>query len=407
MWDGRDTQATRTGERRLLACRDLRILVINIEALATSERAKTLAYRFLATSRRRMIVVDESTLIKNWEAGRTGTLCRLGTVAEYRRIASGNPTPNSPLDLWGQFMFLGRGRADALGYSSFYGFRARYAVLAEQQTFHWVRGREGLERRQRTIKVPVAYRNLEELQSIVSRHSYRVRKEECLDLPPKIYEMREVELTVEQRRIYEDLRKVAVAQLEGGGEVTASMVIGQLSKMHQVLCGSVIDDEGVEREIKNNRMPQLLEVLEESGAQTIVWCAYQANVRAVCRAIREERGERSVVEYYGPTSNEDRAIAISRFQGGDAHYFVGTPHTGGRGNTLTAARSVVYFSNTFDLEHRVQSEDRAHRIGQHFPVTYVDLVVRGSIDERIIRALRAKINVASTIMKDGYREWLI
>lgn len=400
LWDGRDNIQTRS-ERRALCeggVRDthLRVLVMNIEALTASTKARTLARQFLSSSRKRMIVVDESTLIKGWETIRSRELVTLGRSAEFRRIATGNPTPNSPLDLWGQFEFLRAGGPPLLGFNSFYAFRARYSILGTQ---HIASGR--------TIQVPVEYRNLDELASVVAQHSFRVTKEECLDLPQKIYTMRRVELTKEQREIYESLRLVAVAELDAlGATISSTMAIGVLTKLHQVICGQVLDDDGVPHEIPNNRLSALLDVVRESGRQTIVWSAYRLGLRAICRELRREFGGESVVEYHGSVSPADRSEAIRKFQSGAAHFFVATPHTGARGITLTAGKTVVYYSNTFNLEHRLQSEDRAHRIGQTESVNYVDLCA-GGMDERVIRNLRAKISLSSAIMGDGPKTWLI
>lgn len=396
-WDGSHTQRWRGLFREFLTERERpRFFLVNVEAIAASPRAMTAVRQLLGTSKRRMVVIDESTLIKNHEAVLTINMCNLAKNSEYRRITTGNPTPNSPMDLWGQFEFLG---GSLLGHRSFYSFRARYAVL---QDVHIGNGR--------TRKVMVAPKNLDELSQIVAQHSFRVTKDECLDLPPKIYQMRHVLMTDEQRRVYEEIKKFAMSELEREGQtrqVSSEVAIGQLSKMHQVLCGNVLDDDGNATPIANNRIDAMLEICAESGRQTIVWCAYQSNVRDCVAALKKEFGPTSTVEYYGPTSVQDRQEAIRKFQSGEAHFFVGTPHTAGKGITLTAAKTVIYYSNSYNLEHRVQSEDRAHRIGQTGSVNYVDLTIEGTLDEKIIKALRAKIDVSSQIMGDGWREWLI
>lgn len=396
LWDGRDNIQGRAVRRQLLQADGLRILVMNIEALTSSSRAQAYVRQFMSGSKKRMIVVDESTLIKNQDAMRTRELCKLGRACEYRRIASGNPSPNSPLDLWGQFEFLRGAGQPLLGYSSFYSFRARYAVLETQ----YIAGN-------RSIQVPTEYRNLEELSEIVGRSSFRVRKEDCLDLPQKIYTLRPVDMTKDQARIYEEVRRVAVSTLnESGATISSAMVIGQLIKMHQVLCGQVLDDDGVPHEIPNNRLGAMLDVVRESGRQTIVWSAYRLGLQAIVRELQREFGAGCAVEYHGGVSPADRQEAIRRFQAGDAHFFVATPHAGARGITLTAAKTVVYYSNTFNLEHRVQSEDRAHRIGQTESVNYVDLSC-GGLDARVIASLRKKIDLSSVIMGDGYQQWVV
>lgn len=395
VWDGSDNMTSRRVRREFLAERTRpRIFLINIEAIGNSARAQTFVRQVLGTSRRREIVVDESTLIKNHEARRTIEMVSLSRCAEFRRIASGNPTPNSPMDLWGQFEFLGDGM---LGHRSFYSFRACYAVLGDVFIGHG-----------KTRKVYIAPKNLDQLNQVVSAHSYRVRKEDCLDLPAKVYQIRNVEMTESQREQYEDMKHLALAVLDDlGAQASSSMAIGQMVKMHQILCGSIRDDDGIYHAIENNRVDAMLDVVRESGRQCIVWCAYTQNVRDCVAALEREFGPGCAMPYYGATPQGERQETIRRFQAGEVQYFVGTPHAGGKGITLTKASTVVYFSNSYDLEHRVQSEDRCHRIGQVNSVNYVDLLVPGSLDEKIVRALRGKINIASQILGDGYKEWLI
>jgi SNF2 family DNA or RNA helicase len=308
-----------------------------------------------------------------------------------RRIATGSPITKSPIDLWGQFVFLG---SRLLGSVNYWAFRAKYCNLADQ----WVANRK--------IQMIVGYKNLSELSDLVAKHSFRVLKEECLDLPSKIYAIRDVDLTDEQGTMYDDLRRLAVAEFIGQF-VTATVVMTRLLRLHQILCGVVIDDDGKEIEIPSRRVDQLLDICEETGDQSIiVWCAYRRNVQTVCDALRGQYGRLSTVEYHGGSSQEDRADALSRFESGSARFFVATPPTAGRGITLNRASVVVYYSNTYDLEQRMQSEDRCHRIGQTKSVTYIDLMVRGSIDEKIVDSLRKKIDLATMVMRDDPVEWL-
>jgi SNF2 family DNA or RNA helicase len=394
IWTGGSSQRDREWQTELLR-RDvsgvLRILVINIEAIGASQRARDFAERFVASGRC-AIFVDESTLIKNHEAVRTKFLAKLGQRAVMRRIMTGSPIVKDPLDLWGQFMFLG---GDLLKQRSYYGFRSRYAVLQEMRIG------------KRTIQKPVSFRNLDELEQLVLEHSHRVLKEDCLDLPPKVYEFRDVEMTPEQRRMYEDMRKLAFAEYESN-TMTATTAMVQIGRMQQMLSGWMTDDDTkTVSEVPSNRVRVLEDLVEESAESAIVWCAYRYDVRLVAAALRKTYGPESVVEYHGGIDTEGRADAVSAFQSGRARFFVSTPATGGRGITLTRAGLVVYYSNSYDLEMRLQSEDRAHRIGQTKSVTYVDLRVPGTVDDKIVQALRKKIDVASVVMGDGAREWLV
>jgi SNF2 family DNA or RNA helicase len=397
MWTGRDSQSERARQREF--CRrpsepTLRILLVNIEALGVSSRAREFVRKFVASGRC-LFAVDESTLIKNHTANRSVFCTAMGAASAYRRIMTGTPVTRDPIDLWGQFAFLG---GDLLGFRSFFAWRARYAVMQEMRVGS------------RTVTVPVAFRNLEELTEIVAPHVYRALKEDCLDLPPKVYVYRDVQLTEEQLTHYHSMRRHGLATLgEPGGEsvATAKNVMGIMTRLHQILMGRVTDDDRVLHRLPSWRIPALLDLVEESnGAPTIVWCAFVQDVLDVSRALGDVYGAERVVVYYGQTSTEERTEAIRRFQGGEADFIVLTLATGCRGITLTRATLMVYYSNTFDAEHRWQSEDRAHRIGQRSTLLVADIRARGTIDEKIIRALREKFDVAALINGDEGRKWL-
>lgn len=404
LWTGADTGR----ERRLLnlleceyTTRVLRILVVHAEALSTSERARKMFSQFVGGGPA-MVAVDESTLIKNHESERADFLIRESKTAVHRRILTGYPVTRDPIDLWGQFEFLGTG---LLGHHSFYSFRARYAIMRDIQVATSRRDRNGNVVLRKT-SVPVSFRNLEELAERVAKHAFRVTKEECLDLPPKIYQYRDVEMTPEQAEHYRTMRDLSLAQV-GDSLSTAKNALGIVLKLQQILSGYVVSDDRVVHELPNRRMEALLAAIEETGIRsTIVWCLYRTDLQNVARQLRERYGAASTVTYWGDSTPAEMSGAIERFQSGDATFFVSTLAKGYRGITLTKARTVVYYSNSIDLEHRVQSEDRAHRIGQHFPVNYVDLRVLGTVDVKIIEALRSKRVIASLLAGDEAREWL-
>ena len=159
---------------------------------------------------------------------------------------------------------------------------------------------------------------------------------------------------------------------------------------------------------KHNRIDELLDVIDEMEGKVIIWANYVHDIEQITEALEKEYGEGCVVQYYGKVSSEDRQTAIKEFQDpkSKVKYFIGNTQTGGYGITLTAASNVIYYSNSYDLEKRLQSEDRAHRIGQHKPVTYVDLIAEKTVDDKIIKALRKKINIASTVMGDTVQDWI-
>ena len=392
VWNSTPTKAQKDALKAVLEpSATLRILVMNVEALSTSKGQRFLQ-RLLGSSQA-LLAIDESTAIKSPKARRTKAVIRLGGLAKYRRILSGFPVTQSPLDLWAQCRFLSKDLLGDVG-DNFYQFQYRYAVIK--------RRRLGTH----SFNMVVGYRDLDKLSWMLKQFSSRIRKDECLDLPPKIYTQRNVTLSDDQARIYTDLREFALAQLDNDEFMTADNVMTQLLRMQQVLSGHTKTDGGTLVDIKDNRLDELMTCLEEIEGKVIIWSRFRYDVKRINDALIKRHGADSTVVYFGDTSDEERTRGIERFQSGKASYFVGNPQTGGYGITLTAAQTVIYFSNSFDLAVRMQSEDRAHRIGQHKNVTYIDFIAEGTIDERIVKALRSKMDIASAVLGEDLREWL-
>ena len=371
----------------------LTLFVMNIEAFSSAPGLKE-AEKFLMAYRA-LMAIDESTTIKTPSAKRTKNIISVSRYAYYKRIMTGSPVTKSPLDLYSQCEFLD---PELLGHSSFYTFRARYANM---QTIN-VSGRSVS-----IVRPHNSYRNLGELSDIVSSFSYRILKEDCLDLPDKVYERRTIELTPEQKKAYDMMRTIALAELDG--KVCSSMnVLTQLLRLHQITCGHFKADDGTIKHLKNNRLDELMSLLEETEGKVIIWANYVEDIKNVVKALKKAYGEASTVEYHGAVKQSVRQKQIALFQekNGPARYFVGNPQTGGYGITLTAANTVVYYSNNYDLEKRLQSEDRAHRIGQTNKVTYVDLICEKTVDEKIVKALRNKVNIANEILGEELKQWL-
>ena len=367
----------------------LHILVMNVEAFSTDKGMK-FAGKFL-NSHKVLMAIDESTTIKTPTAKRTKNIIKLGNYSKYRRIMTGSPVTKNPLDLYTQCEFLD---PFLLNHSSYYSFRNRYAQM---KTMH-VRGR--------SIQVVHAFQNLAELSEKLQGFSYRVLKEDCLDLPPKNFTKRHIVLTSEQRKIYEQMKKQAIATLNG--KVTSTVtVLTQLMRLQQITCGHFTADDGSTQLIPNNRITELMSVLEETEGKAIIWANYQRDITSIIESIVKVYGPGSVVDYYGLTPQEERQDNIKQFQNNDeCRFIVGTPQTGGYGITLTQANTVIYYSNGYDLEKRLQSEDRAHRIGQTKSVTYVDILCENTIDEKIQKALRNKINIASEVLGEELKKWI-
>lgn len=445
-----------------------RAFFINCESLSTVDRVEKLCQQFLKAGRC-MMVVDESTVIRSKKAERAKTIRKLGMMAKARRIMTGLVTPKSPLDLFWQFYFLDW---RIIGYESFTAFRSRYAkvnlqcflpneiIRVKLRQMSGVRNggsrlndnilrdklrkmygpdvpvsatiprarlieeidalNEGMHRNEmveaidrlggyiRQVPLIEGYTNLPELSKKIAPFSYQVLKKHCLDLKPKVYVPRDVELTKDQHRIYNDLLETATAELAKDKFVTAMSVITQMMRLHQVVCGhSKDDEEGKIYDIKSNRIPTILDILSDHEGKAIIWTCYTQELRKLQAAIEKEFGGGTCAAYWGgnkSTRDDDER----RFLGDkDCRYIVSTQSAGGKGNTWNVANLTIYAASNYDLEQRFQSEDRNHRRGQKESVTYIDVIARGTVEEKIIRCLRKKLDLTTIITGENYREWLI
>jgi len=371
----------------------LDIFLMNVEALSSKPAAEFLA-RYL-NSTNSLLAVDESTTIKTQSAGRTKNIVKVARLAKYRRILTGSPVTKNPMDLYSQCAFLDE---DLLGFSSYYAYKARYAIEVKRHTS--------------THAFPhiVGFRNLDELSRKLAFFSFRVLKEDCLDLPAKIYSPRYIELSKEQEKAYNDLATFAITQLEGE-TLTVNNTMTMLLRLHQITCGYLPTDNERDQPIplKNSRMDELLNVLEEVEGKVIIWANYRYSIFDIEKNLKKKFGDDSVATYFGDTKDKDRQEIVRKFQDPEdpVRFFVANQQTGGYGLTLTAAHTVVYFSNNYDLEKRIQSEDRAHRIGQKNNVTYIDIICENTVDENIVASLRNKIDLASQSLGETLKEWLI
>jgi SNF2 family DNA or RNA helicase len=288
---------------------DLHILVMNVEAFST-KKGIDFASKFLRTHKT-IMAVDESTTIKTPSAKRTKAIVDLGTKAHYRRILTGSPVTKSPLDLYTQCAFL---HEDLLGFSSFYAFRNRYAHMIDRNFGG------------RRVQIVGSYQRLDELADILNKFSYRVLKEDCLDLPEKIYIKREIELTDEQEKAYATMKSAALASIKGK-LATAPHVLTQMMRLHQITCGHLKTDEGDITELKSNRLDELMDVLEEVEGKAIIWANYIYDIEHIVAEIKKKYGDDSVVQYYGAIASDQRQTNIEKFQDPKSNYrfFVGNP----------------------------------------------------------------------------------
>jgi len=372
----------------------LHVFLMNIESLSTPKGMNYLS-AFLSRKdlSRTMMIVDESTTIKTPTAKRTKNLIKITKDIAYKRILTGTPVTKSPLDIYTQFAFLD---TKILGQSNYYAFRARYAKIINRPTSGG-----------RHFPLITGYQRLEELEEKIYTHAFRVKKEECTDLPDKVYQKRFVTMSEKQLVAYESLRRNAMF-IFNDNTTTSVNRLSQIVKLHQVCCGFTINDDGEIHDVPNKRYDELLNVLEESDGKVIIWANYRHNIQTITQKLKDKYGDTSTAAFYGDTDNQVRMDLVENFQnkGHDLTYLVANPKTGGYGITLTASHTVVYFSNNYDLEIRLQSEDRAHRIGQKNKVTYVDFVCKGTVDEKILTALKNKVDIASQVMGDELKSWI-
>tara|TARA_B100000963_G_scaffold216300_1_gene188661 strand:+ start:773 stop:2209 length:1437 start_codon:yes stop_codon:yes gene_type:complete len=368
----------------------LQVLIMNIEALSTG-RGLDFARSFLLPGAS-LMVIDESTTIKNHAARRTKNIMKIANLAKYRRIMTGSPVTKSPLDLFSQVEFLGPW---LLEQSNFYAFRARYAIIQQRSVGS------------HSFQHVLGYQRLDELTAILREFSTRILKDDCLDLPEKLYTKRTVAMTLEQLKAYVEMKRAAITFFEDN-PMTAASVLTQMTRLHQITCGHVKTDDGEVRPLKNNRIKELLQVLEETDGKVIIWAVYRHDIQTIEKEIANEYGKETVASYYGDTKDSIRQSIVDDFMDNNSklRFFVGNPKTGGYGLTLTSSHTVVYYSNDYSLEVRMQSEDRAHRIGQKDKVTYVDLIAEGTIDEKIVKALNSKIDLASKVMGEDPKKIL-
>lgn len=368
----------------------LAVLVMNVEAIATERGFK--AAKYFVESGPCLVVVDESTAIKNSSAQRTKAAYKLGQLAAYRRILNGTPITQSPLDLFGQYQFLQPG---CLGTNNYFAFRGMYARMITQ--------RMG----QRAFQKVIGFQNLDFLHKKMDKCSFRATKAECLDLPPKVYLRRQVELTPEQKRLYEQMRKDAVATLRDGKLVVATVAMHIILRLQQLLSGIARLEDGTEESIPSRRADEVLAAIAEAPGKVLVWSRFVPEVEGISTALAKEYGADSVVKYYGHTTADERGDALQRFRHDDAcRFFVATAATGGLGLTLVEADTMVFASNSFSMAERVQAEDRAHRVGQTKTVTIIDIVAPGTVDERILAALRAKKELSAAVLAEEIGDWL-
>lgn len=369
--------------------RGLHIISVNYDALLMDRCYEQLEQ--FCKARKVMIVCDESTMIGKPGSDRTKKATALRQLCPVARILTGTPIVKSPLKAYSQFMFLNE---DILGYGSFYAFKAHYCIMG------------GFEGRQ-----VLKYINLEELSEKIASCSFRVVKDECLDLPPKVYQKRRVYMTEKQERAYAQMKKTMLAEINKK-EVSATIQLTQVMRLQQITGGYVkADDDTVIEIVKPENNPlirETMEILEERGEQGfIVWAHYHEEIDALYRTMT--KAGLKVAIFDGRVNERERLRIRKACLRGEYDGIIGQAAAGGMGiDEFKVFSLVIYYSNSYDTEARIQSEDRTHRGGSemHDKITYYDLIVPNTVRVKIIQTLRANKSISDQVMRDGFSEWI-
>ena len=373
----------------------LRIFAIHIDSLSHSKGKEFL--RQILLSGNCLLAVDESSRIKDANSKRTQSLIELGRIAKYRRILTGTPISQGAEDIYSQFMFLSE---HILGYGSFFAFRNHFCRMGGFQN-----------------KKITGYVNEEELMDKIDSHTFRVLKDDCLDLPERNFIRREVLLHPEQRKVYEQMKKEFFLDLDAG-LLTAKTAVQRIIRFQQIVSGfvwknakkdkhtGIVVEPEIYQELPTNRVQAAIDIVKESHPDTkvIIWIKFRGDYRLLSKAL-DEAGI-GWVDYVGDTQKEDRQGNIEKFRNDpNIKVFLSTPRAGGIGLNLTVASEVIWFSRDWSLENELQANDRVHRIGQHRVVNYHFLTSPKTVDERIDKILRGKLSVAENLI--DLRELLI
>ena len=370
--------------RRFVKTQDTcRYFLINVEALRTAAGFDT-AVKFLAScvSLKHMII-DESTCIKNPKAIQTKRVLKLAEQVDRKWILNGTPITQSPLDLFTQCKFLNK---NAIPHTTYTAFKHAFAIETT------------MTMGSRSFRKIIGYQNLGELTKLLEPFTLRIEKKDCLDLPDKTFTQVAIEMTAEQRKIYKSMKDDCLALLKGGGLVTSTIALTRIVKLQQILTGFVTADDGTEHAIDNNRIAALMQIAETTKP-LVVFCAYKFNIKQIREALEKKFPSKSIVEYTGNVSSNVRNEGVRQFQNGQADFFLATS-AAAKGLTLHRASTMVYFSNSYSLETRLQSQDRIHRIGQSNKCTYIDLVVPQTVDEAILIRLKERKELSNMVLDD-------
>jgi SNF2 family DNA or RNA helicase len=371
-----------------------RIHIIGIESMSASNRT-VLAYAAIVTEQS-FIVVDESSYIKGYNSLRTQRITELSAKTRYRLILTGTPSSNGIVDLYPQMAFLSK---KILGYPSFFSFAANHLEYEMR--------RDSFGRLRPTNHVIRAH-NVEYLAAKIAPYVYQIRKEECLDLPKKLYETRYFRMTDEQHRAYEQA-KDEILSLEVD-DWSSILLFRLFTVLQTIVCGfwTRTNPETHQKErltFPHWRIEMLQEVLDAIPEQEpiIIWAKYQHAISEIRVALQQRAGTDAIAEFHGALSQQQRAHELHRWRRGEARYLLATQQSGGHGLTLNEAAYAIFYADGYKYSERLQAEDRQYRLGQTRPPTYISLCCANSIDERISAALARKENALRSFQQQVQR----
>jgi SNF2 family DNA or RNA helicase len=400
----------------------LRILTMSFDSFITKEGfAYAMAF---CKSGKTMGALDESHRIKDSKTARAGKAYKLAPLLHYRIILTGTLTPNGPFDAWSQFVFLDPKILD----QTFSAFKSTYSQLLTTNSWlmrHLLQGRKDIQKivprdengKPQYDKLPEhvlkrlpaitakdadgnpVYRNLEKLNKIIAPYSYRVLRKDCFDLPPKVYDVLSFEMTDYQQQVYHQIKTELRAEFGDKIMLPANKLVA-MTRLQQITSGILMmeGDEAATMMFDDDDNPRLIalrSLLEDQKDQGIIWARYNVEIDSIMNILGD-----NAIQYDGRVKPSTRSQRITDFQSGKRQYFVAKAQSGGTGLTLFAAKWHIYHSNTFNLEHRLQSEDRAEGIGQTESVQITDIRCLNSIDLRIVSALQSKQEVSRIITGD-------
>jgi len=356
----------------------LQVAVVNYEATWRMEEA-------LIAWRPDMIICDESQRIKTPGARQSKAMARLGTIARYRMILTGTPVSQGPLDFYSQYRFLDK----TIFGTSYWAFRNRYALMG------------GFENRQ-----VIGYQNLDDLVQKAHSVAFRCRKEDCLDLPEQVDQVMYCELEKDARRVYDQLVRESVAELSEENIVMAPNVLSRLLRLSQMTGGYLRVDEQTTlvSKAKMGLLEETLDDLIEAGKKVVVFARFVPEIEAIVKTLEKKKVAHGLI--YGATPMDARGEMVESFQTDPAvKVFVAQVQTAGLGITLHAADTANFYSLDYSYANYDQCRARIHRIGQKNNCTYIHLVARNTVDEKVLSALAQKKDLADQVV-DNWRELL-